>query len=72
MIEYIQKMIELAAQKRWLKEIERQLNEVNRAIGKVRQAEQNVNRNKFVLKKLIDEYNSRFQECLEVKEKANG
>lgn len=68
MKEFIREMIELSARKCWLKEIDRQLETVNRSIRKVRRAQQAVDRQKFVLQKLIDEYNKRYHDGLGVKE----
>ena len=68
MKEFIREMIELSAKKRWLKEIDRQLETVNRSIGKVRRAQQAVDRQKLILQGLIDEYNKRYHDGLGVKE----
>ena len=62
MKEFIREMIELSAKERWLKEIDRQLETVNRSIGKVRRAQQAVDRQKLILQGLIDEYNKRYCE----------
>jgi hypothetical protein len=71
--EFIREMIELSAKKRWLKEIDRQLETVNRSIRKVRRAQQAVDRQKLILQGLIDEYNKRYHDGLGVKEeKPNG
>jgi hypothetical protein len=66
--DYIRELIELSARKCWLKEIDRQLVAVNRAIRKARRAKQAVDRQKFVLQKLIDEYNKRYNDRLNVQE----
>lgn len=68
MKEFIREMIELSAKKRWLKEIDRQLETVNQSIRKVRRARQAVDRQKLILQGLIDEYNKRYHNGLGVKE----
>lgn len=68
MKEFIREMIELSARKRWLKEIDRQLETVNRSIREVRRSHQAVDRQKLILQGLIDEYNKRYHDGLCVKE----
>ena len=67
-LNYARDMFEMFVQKQWLKEINRQLASVNRAIKKARQAKQRVDHKRFVLQKLIDEYNARYDNGLSVKE----
>ncbi len=68
MADYIHKMFEMFIQRRWLKEIDHQLNAVNRSIRKAIKAKQSVDHGRFVLQKLIDEYNTRYHDGICVKE----
>lgn len=69
MAEYIRDMFGLFVQEQWLKEINRQLNSVNRSINKARKAGRRVERKRYALQKLIDEYNARYNDGLGVREK---
>ncbi len=66
--DYAHEMFEMFVQKQWLKEIDRQINAVNRSINKARKAKQRVDKGRFVLQKLIDEYNTRYHDSLCAKE----
>lgn len=64
----IREWIELLEQERWLKKINRKLDAVNRAIGKVRSAKHDADIQRYELDKMIDEYNMRYHDGLAVKE----
>lgn len=64
----IREWIELLEQERWLKKINRKLDAVNRAIGKVRSAKRDADIQRYELDKMIDEYNMRYHDGLAVKE----
>ncbi len=66
--DHIHVMFEMFVQKRWLKELDRQLSAVNRSSREAREAKQRADHELFVLHKLIDEYNTRYHDGIFVKE----
>ena len=70
--EHIHEMFELHVKMLWLKEINIQLERVNRTARKIKRMKSKHERQNFVLKRLIEEYNKLYHDGLCTKEDEHG